>query len=321
MSITLPPTSISEALRTGKYDLVSSFDTKEYDNIKDLNNLAVLGRAERAYSYVGFKLGKYDKENKINIFDGNSKMNNIELRQAIAYAMDVEGVAEKFYQGLRVRANSLIPPVFTFYDETLEGYHYDPEKAKQLLDQAGYKDVDGDGIREDKDGEKFTIRLATMAGSETDDAIGEYFRQNWKEVGLDVQLTTGRPIEFNAFYDKVKADDPEIDMYMAAWGTGTNPSPKGLYSEGAEFNFSRFVSADLTKLLNDIDSEESMDLEKRTKAFRAWQEYMSEQAMVFPTFFRTEVIPVNKRVKNYNVEYGNSTELQEIELTADAPLK
>jgi len=317
----VPKTSITEALRTGKYDLASSFDTTQYDNIKDLNNLAILGRAERAYNYIGFKLGKYDTKNKVNIFDKNSKMNNVELRQAIAFAMDVEGVADKFYQGLRVRANSLIPPVFSFYDETLEGYHYDPEKAKKLLDKAGFKDVDGDGIREDKAGKKFTIRLATMAGSETDDAIDEYFRQNWKEVGLDVQLTTGRPIEFNAFYDKVQADDPEIDMFMAAWGTGTNPSPKGLYSEGAEFNFSRFVSTDLTKLLKDIDSKESMDLEKRTKAFRAWQEYMSEEAMVVPTFFRTEVIPVNKRVKNYNVDYANSTELQDIELTADAPLK
>ncbi len=64
-----------------------------------------------------------------------------------------------------------------------------------------------------------------------------------------------------------------------------------------------------------------MDQDTRTKAFRAWQEYMSEKAMVVPTFFRTEVIPVNKRVKNYNVEYGNSTELQDIELTADAPIK
>ena len=160
-----------------------------------------------------------------------------------------------------------------------------------------------------------------MAGSETDEAIVEYFRQNWKEVGLDVQLTTGRLIEFNAFYDKVQADDPEIDMFMAAWNTGTNPSPAGLYSVGAEFNFSRYVSPELTKLLAAIDSEDAMDQEKRSKAFREWQEYMSDKAMVVPTFFRTEVIPVNKRVKNYNVDYANPTQLQDIELTADAPIK
>ncbi|MFJ8459754.1 oligopeptide ABC transporter substrate-binding protein [Lysinibacillus xylanilyticus] len=319
----VPPTSIGEALRTGKYDIATSFPTNQYDGIKDLSNVSLLGRPELAYSYLGFKLGKYDKVDSKNIFDEKSKMNNVELRQAVAYAMDVEGVSEKFYQGLRERGNSLIPPVFSFYDETLEGYHYDPEKAKELLDKAGYKDKDGDGIREDKDGKKFTIRLAAMAGSETDEAIVEYYRQNWKDIGLDVQLTTGRLIEFNAFYDKVQADDPEIDMYMAAWGTGTNPSPKGLYGEGAEFNYSRYVSPELTKLLDAIDSEDAMDPDKRKKAFRAWQEYMSEQAMVFPTFFRTEVIPVNKRVKNWDASYANDTKdnLHTVELLADEPLK
>lgn len=320
----VPPTSIGEALRTGKYDIATSYPTNQYDSIKDLQNLSILGRPELSYSYIGFKLGKYDTTNKVNVFDEKSKMNNVELRQAVAFAMDVEGVAEKFYQGLRERGNSLIPPVFSsYYDATLEGYNYDPEKAKELLDKAGFKDVDGDGIREDKDGKKFSIRLASMAGSETDEAIVEYFRQNWKEVGLDVQLTTGRLIEFNAFYDKVQADDPEIDMYQAAWGTGTNPSPKGLYGEGAEFNFSRYVSPELTKLLDAIDSEEAMDQDIRTKAFREWQEYMSEKAMVVPTFFRTEVIPVNKRVKNWNASYENDTisNLQTIELLADQPIK
>lgn len=318
----VPSTSISEALKTGKYDIAHSYPTNQYDGIKDLSNIATLGRPELAYSYVGFKVGKYDKANRKNIFDKKSKMNDVNLRQAIGYAMDIEKVTEKFYQGLRVRANSLIPPVFkSYYDGTLEGYHYDPEKAKELLDKAGYKDVDGDGIREDKDGKKFTIHLAAMSGSDTDEAIAEYYRQNWKEVGLNVELTTGRLIEFNSFYDKVKADDPEIDMFMAAWKTGTNPSPSGLYGEGAEFNFSRYVSADLTKMLEDIDSEDAMNPEFRSKAFRKWQEYMSETATTMPMYFRTELVPVNKRVKNYNIDYANETELQTIELTADAPLK
>ncbi|MGE7927233.1 oligopeptide ABC transporter substrate-binding protein [Lysinibacillus xylanilyticus] len=320
----VPSSSIGEAMKTGKYDIATSFPTNQYDSLKGLSNIAILGRPELAYSYIGFKVGKYDKANSKNIFNEKSKMNDVNLRQAIGYAMDIESVGEKFYQGLRVRANSLIPPVFaSYYDGTLEGYHYDSEKAKELLDKAGYKDVDGDGIREDKDGKKFSIRLAAMAGSDTDEAIVEYYRQNWKDVGLQVELTTGRLIEFNSFYDKVEADDPEIDMYMAAWGTGTNPSPIGLYSEGAEFNMSRYVSADLTKMLEDIDSEASMDPKHRSEAFRTWQEYMSKTATTIPTLFRTEIIPVNKRVKNYNVDYANDTQdnLQTIELTADAPLK
>ncbi|WP_336045843.1 oligopeptide ABC transporter substrate-binding protein [Solibacillus ferritrahens] len=323
----VPPTSIGEALRTGQYDMASSYPTNQYDGVKDLENLTVLARPELAYSYIGFKLGKWDKaagDAGLNITDENAKMNDAKLRQAVAYAMDIEQVGERFYQGLRSRATSLIPPAFaSFHDNTLEGYNYDPEKAKALLEEAGYKDVDGDGIREDKNGEKFAIRLASMSGSDTDEAIVEYYRQNWKDVGLDVQLTTGRLIEFNSFYDKVKADDPEIDMFMAAWGTGTNPSPLGLYGEASAFNYSRFVTPELQTLLADIDSKEAIDAGYRADAFRKWEEYMFEQATTVPMYFRTEIIPVNKRVKQYNVNYANDSmdNLHLLEVTAEDPIK
>jgi peptide/nickel transport system substrate-binding protein len=318
----VPSTSIGEALRTGQYDMLSAYPTTQYDGVKDLTNITVLARPELAYSYLGFKLGKWDATAGKNITDENAKMNNKQLRQAIAYAMDIEQVTERFYQGLRSRATSLIPPAFsTFHDNTLTGYNYDPEKAKALLDEAGYKDVDGDGIREDANGEKFSIRMAGMSGSDTDEAIVEYYRQNWKDVGLDVQLTTGRLIEFNSFYEKVKADDAEIDMFMAAWGTGTNPSPLGLYGEASAFNYSRYVTPELESLLVAIDSKEAIDPAVRADAFRAWEEYMFDQATTIPTYFRTEILPINKRIKNYDVSYSNGTKWHEIELTAEEPIK
>lgn len=318
----VPSSSVGEALRTGQYDMVSAYPTNQYDGVKDLTNVTVLGRKEAAYSYLGFKMGKYDTAQGISITDEKVKMNDVKLRQAVAYAMDVEQVAERFYQGLRSRATSLIPPAFSsFHDATLEGYNYDPEKAKALLDEAGYKDTDGDGIREDKEGNKFSINFAGMDGSDTDEAIVEYYRQNWKDVGLDVQLSTGRLIEFNSFYDKVEADDPQIDMWMAAWSTGSNPSPAGLYGKEAAFNFSRFVSDELTAALVDIDSKEAIDPAYRAKAFRTWEDYMAAQATTVPIYFRTELLPVNKRVKTYNVDYANPTKLHEIELVAEEPVK
>ena len=318
----VPSTSIGEALRTGQYDLASSYPATQYDGVKDLTNLTVLARPELAYTYIGFKQGKWDATENKNITDPNAKMGDQKLRQAIAYAIDVEQVTERFYQGLRSRATGFIPPAFsTFYDSTLTGYNYDPEKAKSLLEEAGYKDVDGDGIREDKNGAKFSINLAAMSGSDTDEAIIEYYRQNWKEVGLDVQLTTGRLIEFNSFYDKVKADDPEIDMFQAAWGTGTNPSPLGLYGETAAFNYSRYVTPELQTLLADIDSKEAVDADYRAKAFRAWEDYMAEEATTVPIYFRTQIIPVNNRVKNFNVSWANGTEWQDVELVAEDPIK
>jgi peptide/nickel transport system substrate-binding protein len=319
---TVPSTQIAEALKAGKYDIATSYSATNYDGVKDLKNLTVLGRKELAYSYVGFKLGKFDSKTGESITDPNAKMGDVSLRQAFAYAMDVEQVADEYYSGLRSRSNSLIPPVFSaFYDDTLEGFKYDPEKAKKLLDDAGFKDVDGDGLREDKNGKKLEIKMAGMSGDDKDEAMMQFYLQNWKDVGLNVVLTTGRLIEFNSFYDKVKADDKNIDVYMAAWGTGTNPSPLGLYGRDSSYNYSRFTSPELDKLLAKIDSKEAIDPEYRAKAFKDWQIYMAEQAPVFPTYYRTEIMPVNKRVKNYNKDWVNATDLNVLELTAEEPIK
>lgn len=320
---TVPSASAAKAMETGEYDLALSFPTSAYENVKDLENITLLGRQELYYSYLGFKLGKYNYDTSLVETDvEGSKMGDVELRKAMGYALDIEQVSEVFYFGLRERANSLIPPVFaSFHDPSLEGFSYDPDMANQILDDAGYEDTDGDGLREDPNGEKLQIMLAAMAGDETQEQVINYYLQNWKEVGLDVQLATGRLIEFNTFYDKVQADDPEIDIFMGAWGTGTNPSPSGLYSETAVFNFSRYSSEKLEGLLTDIDSKEALDAEFRAKKFREWQEYMAEVSAVIPMNFRYELRPVNDRVKNFDFGYDTDFDLIDIEVTADAPVK
>ncbi|MBW9235349.1 hypothetical protein JQK62_24745, partial [Leptospira santarosai] len=89
-------------------------------------------------------------------------------------------------------------------------------------------------------------------------------------------------IEFNSFYDKVQADDPEIDIFMAAWGTGTNPSPSGLYYKNCTITTSAvYTSEKLEELLAAIDSPDAFDPEFRAGKFREWQEYMSEMHQSF----------------------------------------
>ncbi|QFF98240.1 oligopeptide ABC transporter substrate-binding protein [Psychrobacillus glaciei] len=321
----VPTSSISVAIGQGEYDIASSFSASKMEEVKDFDNIDILGRQELYYSYLGFKLGKYDTEKGEVITDlAGSKMGDVKLRHAMGYAIDVEQVAEVFYNGLRERANSLIPPVFaSFYDSSLEGFTFDPDKAMALLDEAGYKDTNGDGIREDKEGKPFEIKFATMTGDDIAEDITQFYLQNWKDVGLNVTLTTGRTIEFNSFYDKVQADDPEIDIFMAAWATGTDPSPMGLYSKSAQYNFSRFSSDFLEQTLANIDSPEAFDADYRAGQFRAWQEYMAEEAPVIPTMYRYELVPVNKRVKNWNIDYSNESfsNLQDVELVSDSVVK
>lgn len=297
----VPAESIVEALKSKKYDMVYSMPTDTYPTYKDLEGYEILGREQMSYTYIGFKLGKWDKEANEVQMDENAKMADVSLRQAMGYAVNNDQVGEKFYNGLRSNATSLIPPVFkTFHNDKMEGYTQDKEKAKKLLADAGFKDTDDDGFVEDKDGKPLVIKFASMSGGETAQPLAEYYMQEWKDIGLNVELTTGRLIDFQAFYDKLENDDPEVDVYQGAWSTGTDPSPSGLYGRSAIFNYSRFASEENDKLLKDIDSKESFDADFRKKAFDDWQEYAHEQAFVIPTLFRNETMPISNRVTNWD---------------------
>ncbi|WP_238140276.1 ABC transporter substrate-binding protein, partial [Streptococcus suis] len=100
----------------------------------------LLGSLEGIYNYIGFNLGKYDEASGKNVTNPDAKMNNVKLRQAMGYALDNAAIGEKLYNGLYHPTNSLIISFFgDVHDADLAGYSYDPEKAKQLLDEAGYK--------------------------------------------------------------------------------------------------------------------------------------------------------------------------------------
>ena len=318
----VPSAQIVAALQAGEYDLTVGLNADLYSKVKSLSNIKVGVQDDLSYSYIGFKLGKWDKAKGEVIPDPNAKMADVKLRQAMAYAIDNDLVGTKFYEGLRRNATQLMIPAFKeYYDESLKGYTIDLEKAKQLLDEAGYKDVNGDGIREDKNGQPFKINFASMSGGATAEPIAQYYMQQWKSIGLDVQLTNGRLIEINSFYDKVEADDPEIDVYQAAWGTGSNPNPTAFYGRKAAFNFSRFSSPELDTILAKINSVEAVDKDYRSKAYKEFANYMFENVPVVPTLFRKSIVAVNNRVKKWDITPGSTFTVKDVELTAPEPIK
>lgn len=303
-----PSNSIVEALKAKKYDLVFSMPTDNYPSYKDVEGYEILGRQDLAYTYIGFKLGTWNEEKGEVEYNPDSKMADKNLRQAMGYAIDNEAVGNKFYNGLRQAANAMVPPIFSeFSDRELVGYSkQDIEKANKLLDDAGYEKKDGEEFRTDPNGEKLTINFASMAGGETAQPLAEYYIDAWKEIGLDVQLATGRLIEFNSFYDQVKSDSPDIDVYQAAWGLSADPSQTGLYGPKAAFNYTRFASEENTKLLNEIDSKESFETEYRIKKFKEWQAYVADETFVIPTLFRDAVLPTSSKVTNFDWAYDTT---------------
>lgn len=321
MEVVSPDNIVSE-MKAGNYD-IATMPNSQYEAYKDLTNVTFLGSQASAYEYIGFHLGKYDKETGKNVTDPNAKMSDVNLRQAMAYALDIDATGQNLYNGLQHSSNSIIIPFFKdIYNKEQEGFTYNPEKAKQLLDEAGYKDVDGDGIRENKDGSKLQINFAARTRDEANESLVQQYLNWWKEIGLNVQLYTGRTIELNSFYDKVQADDPEIDVFAAGWSTGYDPNPSGLFGETAQFNFERYVDAEGTAIMNKISSTESFDSAKNVEFYKEWQKYVHDKAFIFPTLVGEELTAVNKRVKYFDVNLGSKkSALYQVELTSETGAK
>ncbi|MDO4775061.1 MAG: oligopeptide ABC transporter substrate-binding protein [Aerococcaceae bacterium] len=313
-------TTAPEEMKSGRYDLID-LPADTYPTYKDATNFQILGELQNAYTYVGFKLGKWNEEKKEVEVDDTKVLANVNLRKALAYAVDNNAVGEKFYNGLRIGANTLVTPNFKeWYAEDIEGYTYDEAKAKTLLTEAGFEDKDGDGFVEDPSGKPFTLKFASMSGGETAEPLAQYYVESWKAIGVNVELTDGRLLEFNSFYDRVKADDPEIDIFLGAFSVGGDPTPDGLWGRTAPFNYTRFASEELDTFIDQLTSDESFDLAFKKKAFREWQQYMVDAVPAFPTLYRYALVGVNKRVKNYTIDTNSDLSWADVELTADKPL-
>src|SRR5699024_9881396 len=209
------------------------------------------------------------------------------------------------------------------HDPEMTGYKYDMEKANQLLDEGGFKDVDGDGIREDKDGNPLKINFAMMSGGEVAEPLSQYYMQQWKEIGLNVSLVDGRLLELHDFYDRMQVDDPGIDVFMAAFGLASDPNPSGLYGEGAAFNYNRYTSPELQAAIDKLGSEEALDDAKREEFYHEFEKVFFNEAPSIPMQNRVEILPVNNRVKLYDWNQDDSAAnftWADIELTEAQPV-
>ena len=323
MQVVSPDAIVSE-MKAGNYD-IATMPSAQYEAFKDLTNVTYVSTFAPSYEYIAFHLGKYDKAQGKNVTDPNAKMADVNLRQAMGYALDIDAAGESLYNGLNYGTNSIILPFFKdVYNKEQEGFTYNPEKAKQLLDEAGYKDVDGDGIRENKDGSKLQINFAARTRDAANESLVQQYLLWWKEIGLDVQLYTGRTIESNNFYEKVQSDDPEIDVFAAGWGVGYDPNPANLFGETAKFNFSRYVNEEGTNIIKKIASTEAFDEAKNVEFYKEWQAYAKDKAFLIPTLVGDSVTAVNKRVKYYDTSIAtkdSKAQLYQLEVTSDTAAK
>ncbi|KRN32360.1 ABC transporter substrate-binding protein [Weissella halotolerans] len=318
---TVAPTKVAAAAKAGKYDVVTDSPNSTFKQIKQLDNVKITGQQDLYISLMYFNLGEYDKQKSENIQNRKTPLQDVRVRKALGYARNVDQVNKKFSNGLSQRATTLIPTVFKdYHDDSLKGYPEDLDKANQLLDDAGYK-WDKDKKFRLKDGKRLSFTYLARSGGPNSEAVAQNYIQQWKKIGVDVHLYKDRLADFNSWLEITDSPKGDWDITDGAWSLSSDPSQMDLFSKAAPYNLGHFTSPELTAKLKAVDSPKADTPKKRAQAFKDYQAYMQKQAYVIPTSYNISYAPVNKRVANWSMAYGDDDLWAKIGVTAKQPVK
>ncbi|WP_128894764.1 oligopeptide ABC transporter substrate-binding protein [Longirhabdus pacifica] len=290
---------VTGALESGEIDFVNAHPSK-MEEIKGMNSVKLEILPGLSYSYIGFKLGKWDAENTLNVTDETNKYGDVRLRQAMSYAINRQLIIDEFFSGLGlpIYTPSSSSHWITADNADLIEYDYNPEKAMELLDEAGFIDVDGDGFREDPEGNVFTIKFGHYSGREQFELRSQLMMQYWQEVGLNAEYATGQLVDANLYYDMLENDDPEIEVYFGGWVTGVDPDPYPTWGSGALWNMTRWVDDKHEQLLLDAKDFNVVgsDQDARKELYVEWQQLFNEQLPAIPLFEYQELFAINQNL-------------------------
>jgi peptide/nickel transport system substrate-binding protein len=150
--------------------------------------------------YVFFNLNKGKRNGKPLVNPIKSRwFNNVKFRQALAHAIDRQQMINNIYRGLGAKQNSLISIQSPFYNQSLKGYDYNPEQAKKILEEAGFK-YDNRGQLFDSDNNRVRFTLITNAGNKSREAMASQIKNDLSKIGIQVDST---PIDFGVLVDKL----------------------------------------------------------------------------------------------------------------------
>ena len=300
----VPLSQAATAMKSGKYDVLLNTSSATYNKIKDDKKLVTLGSLGTGITYLGFKVGHADKDGK-SVMDKSLPISNRALRQAMAYAMNVEAVTKKFGHGVTKHANTLISPNYgTYHDKSVKAYNFNLKKANELLDKAGFK-RGKDGYRTQPNGKKLVLTMLDQKGSESNVAARANYIQLWKKVGLNVKLYSGKALEYNNYLDVLSSNKKHnFDLWISVWSLPPEPTsyPSYISAPTSELNYGHFTSKENDKLVAQMNSQKAFNTKYRIQQMHKWQQYMQKEAYVVPLYYQYDLETVGKNVKNISAD-------------------
>ncbi|WP_027091300.1 ABC transporter substrate-binding protein [Cohnella thermotolerans] len=209
-----------QAILKGEADLTSAVPLPLLDTVKANKNLNVILAPGPQYEYLGFNFKDDNFPDKWSPFKGQK------TRQAIAYALNRQGMVDNILKGTGALMNApFLPGSWADPGDEAVNYSYDPEKAKALLAEDGWK-AGKDGILE-KDGHKFSFELQYNAGNSRREQVAAVIQQNLKDVGIEV---TPKAIDFSAWVEQ-NLTPGKYPAILMGWSLSTpDPDAESIFS-------------------------------------------------------------------------------------------
>jgi peptide/nickel transport system substrate-binding protein len=201
--------------KAGNLDAAIELDPGFYRSLKGVPGSTSVAAPGLGFHELGFNCWNSPKSK------GNPLLRDVRIRQAVNWAIDKQAIAAIAMDGLAPAGTSLLSPVDTFFHWNVppaEQYSYDPAKAKQILDDAGYK-MAPNGVRVAPNGKPLKFRLAALNEYPMDITAAKKISAYLKDVGIGITLQVMDENAFtNANYDN--ADD---DLYIWSWTADIDP--------------------------------------------------------------------------------------------------
>jgi peptide/nickel transport system substrate-binding protein len=238
-----------------------------------------------AYTYMGYNLL-------------NPLFDSVEVRQALSYAIDRQGIIDGILLGLGRPCTGPFSYVSWAYNPNAKSYAYDPERARRMLAQAGWRDENGDGILEKK-GKPFRFTIMTNQGNTDRIRSAEIIQQNLKAVGVAVNI---RVMEWQAFLEQI--DKRSFDAIILGWSMGRDPDLYDIWhsskTKKGEYNFIGYKNPVVDRLL--VEGRRTFGIEKRRKIYYRIHAILAEE-QPYAFLYVPDALPiVHKRFKGVKVE-------------------
>lgn len=286
-------TAVTEALRSGALDmLMDPVTPADVESLQADENIEVAIYPSYQFGFFGYNL---DPE-KTPLFQDR------EVRQALIYALDRQAMVDSILLGYGEVANGTQPTLSEAYAPDLirTVYTYDPDKANELLDTAGWV-AGADGIRE-KDGVKLSFEIMYGASS-TNDQIASAAQDYWKAVGVQAQPTS---VDFDTVLIPALTETFDFQMVMLAfdWASpsGDQSAMFGTASYGAGFNFMKYSNPAYDEA--NAAASVALDPQTRFELLVEASNIVNDDAPVIINWFRSDRTGYNKRMVNFTPVSG-----------------